>query len=403
MKKGNIIVLKFGGSSVANAERLLRVAEIVTAKQREGYAVVVVVSAQGDTTDELLAKAKAISREPDRRELDMLLSAGERISMALLALAIRERGLEAVSLTGSQSGIITTASHSQARIIEVRPFRVEDELEQGRVVIVAGYQGVSYRRDVTTLGRGGSDTTAVALAAALNAVSCEIYSDVEGVFTADPRLVKDAKKIDALGYAEMQELATSGAKVLNATAVEFAKQRGIALYSRKTGSPDPGTVIRKDAPKADGPVRGIAHEREIAVLEAKSVHLDAVERLLTRLRGLEAHPRQLSFGEGGFSAVLGLDDLHNEPSVLAAAEAELGKGALLRGRGTISLIGEGISRDPAPLLTALQTAARAKARVFGVSTSSFRISLVVPSEAVESFVPALHEAFELGQTGPESA
>ena len=193
MNQRQITVLKFGGSSVANAERLLRVAEIVTAKHREGYAVVVVVSAQGDTTDELLAKAKAISREPDRRELDMLLSAGERISMALLALAIRERGLEAVSLTGSQSGIITTASHSQARIIEVRPFRVEDELEQGRVVIVAGYQGVSYRRDVTTLGRGGSDTTAVALAAALDAVSCEIYSDVEGVFTADPRLVKDAK------------------------------------------------------------------------------------------------------------------------------------------------------------------------------------------------------------------
>ncbi|MFO0726814.1 MAG: aspartate kinase [Myxococcota bacterium] len=393
--KAPIVVLKFGGSSVATTEKLVRVAELVVKKQRAGKSVVVVVSAQGDTTDELLAKAKAISPEPDRRELDMLLSAGERISMALLALAIRQLGLEAVSLTGSQSGIITTASHSQARIIEVRPFRVEDELEAGRIVIVAGYQGVSYRRDVTTLGRGGSDTTAVALAAALNAESCEIYSDVDGVYTADPRVVDDAKKIDALGYAEMQELATSGAKVLNPTAVEFAKQQGIAIYARKTGSDDAGTVIRKDAPAAKSAVRGIAHETELAVIEAKEVRLPVVHELLAELARLEVHPRQISFGAHGFSAVLPLDDLHNAPSTYGAVTALLGKDALALGRGAVSLIGEGITKEPGPLLTTLSLLAEAKTPLFGVSTSSFRISLIIPADQVSVTVKHLHQRLGL--------
>src|SRR5436853_2060243 len=187
--------------------------------RRAGYDVVVVVSAMGDTTDDLLALAKQVSPNPDRRELDMLLTAGERVSMALLSMAIRELGGDAVSFTGSQSGIITNDRHADARIIEVRPIRVQDELSRGKIVVVAGYQGMSYRRDVTTLGRGGSDTTAVAMAAALGADACEIYSDVDGVYSADPRIVSDAKKIDALGYEEMQELATHGAKVLNAQAV----------------------------------------------------------------------------------------------------------------------------------------------------------------------------------------
>ena len=219
----------------------------------------VVVSAMGDTTDELLALAKQVSPNPDRRELDMLLTAGERISMALLSIAIRELGGDAISFTGSQSGIITNDRHVDARIIEVRPFRVQDELARGKIVVIAGYQGVSYRREVTTLGRGGSDTTAVAMAAALGAEYCEICSDVDGVYTADPRVVPDARRIGTLSYEETQELAESGAKVLNAQAVEFAKEKGIAIYARATASPLPGadpsadgTVVRRDAAAAAG-------------------------------------------------------------------------------------------------------------------------------------------------------
>src|SRR5690349_10534786 len=208
--------------------------------RRQGHDVVVVVSAMGDTTDDLLALAKQVAPNPDRRELDMLLTAGERIAMALLSMAIRERGGEAISFTGSQSGIITNDRHVDARIIEVRPFRVQDELARGKIVVIAGYQGVSYRKEVTTLGRGGSDTTAVAMAAALGAEWCEICSDVDGVYTADPRLVPAAQRIGALTYEETQELADAGAKVLNAQAVDVAEEHGIAIHARETSPPLPG-------------------------------------------------------------------------------------------------------------------------------------------------------------------
>ena len=219
-----VIVQKYGGSSVADVDRIKKVADRVAAAKAAGKDVVVVVSAMGDTTDELLALARQVTDSPARRELDMLLTAGERISMALLSMALNARDVPAVSFTGSQSGIITNDAHANARIVEVRPFRVQDELERGKVVIVAGYQGVSYKREVTTLGRGGSDTTAVALAAALDAEACEIYSDVDGVYSADPRVVPDAARLAELSYEEMQELAEAGAKVLNAQAVEFAKE-----------------------------------------------------------------------------------------------------------------------------------------------------------------------------------
>ncbi|HUG52816.1 MAG TPA: aspartate kinase, partial [Vicinamibacteria bacterium] len=243
-----IVVQKYGGSSVADVQKMQKVADRIASTKAAGKDVVVVVSAMGDTTDDLLALAKRVCESPARRELDMLLSAGERIAMALLSMALNARGIPAVSFTGSQSGIVTNDAHTNARIVEVRPFRVQDELAQGRVVIVAGYQGVSYRRDVTTLGRGGSDTTAVALAAALEA-DCEIYSDVEGVYTADPRVVPGARRLAEISYEEMQELAESGAKVLNAQAVEFAKQTGIAIYARATrGGAE--TVIRRQPPPA---------------------------------------------------------------------------------------------------------------------------------------------------------
>src|SRR5262245_28451974 len=228
-----IVVQKYGGSSVADPVKLGRVADRVAATVALGRRVVVVGSAMGKTTDELLALARSVTPEPPRRELDMLLSTGERISMALLAMALEVRGLAAISFTGSQSGILTNDRHSGARIIEVRPVRIEDELERGKVVIVAGFQGMSYKREITTLGRGGSDTTAVALAAALGA-DCQIYSDVDGVYSADPRVVPEARRLDAIGYDEMQELAEHGARVLNAQAVEWAKKAGIVVHARAT-------------------------------------------------------------------------------------------------------------------------------------------------------------------------
>src|SRR6187549_3957396 len=214
-----IVVQKYGGSSVADVARIRQVAERVVRTKRAGHDVVVVVSAMGDTTDDLLSLAKQVSPNPDRRELDMLLTAGERIAMALVSMAIRERGGDAISFTGSQSGIITNDRHVDARIIEVRPFRVQDELARGKIVVIAGYQGVSYKKEVTTLGRGGSDTTAVAMAAALDAEYCEICSDVDGVYSGDPRVVPGARRLSEISYEEMQEMAEAGAKVLNAQAV----------------------------------------------------------------------------------------------------------------------------------------------------------------------------------------
>src|SRR5688572_21283331 len=238
-----IVVQKFGGSSVADADKLRKVARRVVETARAGKRVCVVVSAMGDTTDELLALAHKISPAPPRRELDMLLSCGERISMALLSMAIAELGQEAISFTGSQSGIMTNDRHSGARIIEVRPIRIQDELERGKIVIVAGFQGVSYKREITTLGRGGSDTTAVALAAALAAEYCEICSDVDGVYSADPRVVDAPRLLDAISHEEMLELALHGAKVLHADAVEFARRSGISLFARATAKDGGGTRI----------------------------------------------------------------------------------------------------------------------------------------------------------------
>src|SRR6267142_2020671 len=270
-----IVVQKYGGSSVADAEKIRAVAARVMQTKAQGYDVAVVVSAMGDTTDDLLAMAKKVSPNPDRRELDMLLTTGERISMALLSIAIRDLGGDAISFTGSQSGIITNDRHVDARIIEVRPFRVQDELARGRIVVIAGYQGVSYKKEVTTLGRGGSDTTAVAMAAALDAAHCEICSDVDGVYSADPRVVAAAHRIGTLSYEETQELAESGAKVLNAQAVEFAKEKGIAIYARATSGPLPGadpsadgTVVRRHPPRMPGTVVGVASERDIIVVHA---------------------------------------------------------------------------------------------------------------------------------------
>src|SRR6187431_690146 len=307
-----IVVQKYGGTSVADADRIRQVAARVMQTKRAGHDVVVVVSAMGHTTDELLALARKVSPNPDRRELDMLLSAGERISMALLSMAIRELGGDAISFTGSQSGIITNDRHVDARIIEVRPFRVLDELARGKIVVIAGYQGVSYRREVTTLGRGGSDTTAVAMAAAVDAEYCEICSDVDGVYSADPRVVPAAHRIGTLSYEETQEMAEAGAKVLNAQAVEFAKERGIAIYARATRGalpgPDPssdGTVVRKHAPRMPGTVVGVASEKEVLVVECDGHALELLETLDEH----HVAGKQLQAG-AGTTVVLSRENLH---------------------------------------------------------------------------------------------
>ena len=397
----SIVVQKYGGSSVADVGKIRIVAERVMRTRAAGHDVVVVVSAMGDTTDDLLSLAKQISPNPDRRELDMLLSAGERISMALLSLAIRELGGDAISFTGSQSGIITNDRHVDARIIEVRPFRVQDELARGRVVVVAGYQGVSYRREVTTLGRGGSDTTAVAMAAALGAEYCEICSDVDGVYTADPRVVTGARRIPALSYEETQELAESGAKVLNAQAVEFAKSAGIAIYARATASalpgPDPsadGTVVRKNAPRTPGTVAGVASERDVFVLQSAGESARLLEILDAHgAAGKQLHAASYGAPGDGVTLVISRENLHDEDRLRRSIAAAFGDAAqLVDNVAAVSVVGAGINASYHNVLKGSAALRDAGITTLGTSTSSFRITWLVPRSAVDGAARALHAA-----------
>jgi aspartate kinase len=397
-----IVVQKYGGSSVADVTRIRQVAERIMRTKAAGHDVAVVVSAMGDTTDELLTLARKVATNPDRRELDMLLSAGERISMALLSLAIKELGGDAISFTGSQSGIITNDRHVDARIIEVRPFRVQDELARGRVVVIAGYQGVSYRREVTTLGRGGSDTTAVAMAAALGAEWCEICSDVDGVYTADPRVVPAARRVGALTYEETQELAEAGAKVLNAQAVEFAKEKGIAIYARATVSALPGvdptsdgTVVRRHAPRMPGTVAGVASERDILVLQATA----EPERLVEVLDDCGVSGKQLHVTSLGTSAdvatlVVSRENLHNEDRVRRDLTAAFGEAARLSdGLGALSVVGAGINATYANVRRGWRCLRHHGIAAQGLSTSSFRTTWLVDRGRLEEAVRLMHEEF----------
>ncbi len=398
----SIVVQKYGGTSVADVDRIRTVADRVMRTKREGHDVVVVVSAMGDTTDQLLALAKRISPNPDRRELDMLLSAGERIAMALLSIAIRELGGDAISFTGSQSGIITNDRHIDARIIEVRPFRVQDELARGRVVVVAGYQGVSYRREVTTLGRGGSDTTAVAMAAALGAEWCEICSDVDGVYTADPRIVPDARRIGVLSYEETQELAEAGAKVLNAQAVEFAKQAGIAIYARATSGPLPGgdpasdgTVVRKHAPRAPGVVVGVASERDLLVVQAAGQAERLLEVLDARaVAGKQLHVAAFGAAGDGVTMIVSRENLHDEPRVSSELDRALGGSVrLVDGLGAVSVVGAGINASYATVRRGSGALRDIGIVPQGLATSSFRTTWLVDRGRVNDAVRTLHETF----------
>ena len=418
----SIVVQKYGGSSVADAARLKQVADRVMRTRGEGHEVVVVVSAMGDTTDDLLGLAKQVSANPDRRELDMLLSAGERISMALLSMAIRELGGDAISFTGSQSGIITNDRHVDARIIEVRPFRVQDELARGKIVVIAGYQGVSYRREVTTLGRGGSDTTAVAMAAALGAEYCEICSDVDGVYTADPRIVPQASRIGTLSYEETQELAECGAKVLNAQAVEFAKEKGIAIYARATRSPLPGadpsadgTVVRRHPPRMPGTVVGVASERDVLVLEARadrsadgdrsaeafalqdpdrSAEAFALQDVLELLDKHHVAGKQLHVSDHRLTLVVSRENLHEEPRVRAALAARYGAAARVRDTlGALSVVGAGINASFENVRLGSAALAASGMPAEAIATSSFRITWMIDRTRLDDGVRLLHQTF----------
>jgi aspartate kinase len=399
----SIVVQKYGGSSVADVTRIRQVAERVMRTRRAGHDVVVVVSAMGDTTDELLALAKQVSPNPERRELDMLLTAGERISMALVSMAIRELGGDAISFTGSQSGIITNDRHVDARIIEVRPFRVQDELARGKIVVIAGYQGVSYRREVTTLGRGGSDTTAVAMGAALGAEYCEICSDVDGVYTADPRVVPTARRIGSLSYEETQELAEAGAKVLNAQAVEFAKEKGIAIYARATVSPLPGadpssdgTVVRRFPPRMPGSVVGVASERDIVMIESSAPAAD----LLAFLDRRQVAGKQLHASRETLSMVVSRENLHEEPRLRAGLAEQFGaRVRLADDLGALSVVGAGINGSNENVRRGTAALESAGISPRDIATSSFRITWMVDRAKLDEAVRLLHATF-LEQPGP---
>lgn len=398
----SIVVQKYGGSSVAGPEKLRAVAARIMATRAAGHRVCVVVSAMGHTTDELLASAKKISADPPRRELDMLLSAGERISMALLSIAIRELGGDAISFTGSQSGIITTDRHSDARIIEVRPFRIQEELERDRIVVVAGYQGVSQRKEITTLGRGGSDTTAVALAAALGAEWCEICSDVDGVYSADPRVVPAARRLPELGYEEMQEMAAAGAKVLNAQAVEFAKEKGIAIFARATSSAPMagtagalGTVVQKSPSRSTGAVAAVVGENQIRLLHA-TVDPWAVLQFLEDhgVSGKQIHFTAAPGTEPALTLVLARENLHHEELLRPELARRFGAGLqLIEGLGAVSAIGTAINATHENLLRGSACLTGCDIAVRGLATSSFRITWLVPDERANDAVRALHALY----------
>ena len=396
-----IVVQKYGGSSVADIGKIRKIAEAVVAKKRTGYEVVVVVSAMGKTTDGLIALAKEVSASPPRRELDMLLSTGERVTMSVLSIAIQEMGEQAISFTGSQAGITTNDRHSDARIIEVRPFRVQDELAAGKIVIVAGFQGVSYKREVTTLGRGGSDTTAVALAAALGAEACEIYSDVDGVYSADPRVAPGAKHLAEIGYAEMQEMAEAGAKVMNAQAVEFAKRAGIAIFARASFQPGRETVIRKSGPAEQHGPRAVVSSTNVVRVRLVGPTANAKYAEILRLALRHQIPlREISFScppsapawsRGSF--LVQMENASAYPVFRDEIRKLMGEAVELDERlGVVSVIGEGITRDPSILLASLERLGRLGIELQGVSTTAFRFSLLVPAGDVDRLVRDLHGA-----------
>jgi aspartate kinase len=385
-----IVVQKYGGSSVADVDKIKLVAKRIARTKAAGKKVVVAVSAMGKTTNALIEKAKAISSSPSRRELDMLLTCGEREAMSLLTMALLEEGLEAISFTGSQAGILTNDRHSGARIIEIRPFRVQDELERGKVVIVAGFQGVSYKREITTLGRGGTDTTAVALAAALNAEYCEICSDVDGVYSADPRVVDAAQLLDSISHDEMLELAAQGAKVLHDACVEFARKTGIALYARATAKDGGGTRI-DFAPERDRQVAAVTGQG--ALIRVRVSGGAAVEHCLQIIEAASIPLTHLDLEGKELRCWFTIADVPDWAEVQKKLDAVLGDQLELGEEGCVTMVGHGIGGNPGIINKARQIAVGAGVPLNAVSVSPLRVTLWCDRPHVDDLVRALHKAF----------
>jgi aspartate kinase len=390
------VVMKFGGTSVADPEKIRRVAERLVAAKRDGGRVVGVLSAMGHHTDELLDLARAVSAQPKPRELDMLISVGERVSCALAAMAISDMGQDAISLTGSQAGIVTDTVHGKAKIVEVRARRIHEALDQERIVLVAGFQGVSTEYDITTLGRGGSDTTAVALAAALGADACEIYTDVDGVFTADPRVVPGARKLHAASYGEMLEMAASGAKVLQLRSVEFARNHGVRLHVRSTFTDEEGTWIREEDARMleKAMISGVTHTLEEAVYTvAETTPADLFEALADASVNVDTIIQIGS--EIVFSA-----PLEDEAETASALERLGARWSARDDLGKVSIVGAGMKSHPGVAALTFSTLRGVGAEPRYVSTSPIKIAFYLAHDEVESAVKALHDAFDL--SSPEA-
>ncbi|AYF76769.1 aspartate kinase [Nocardia yunnanensis] len=407
----SVIVQKYGGSSVATAERIRRVAERIVETKKQGHDVVVVCSAMGDTTDELLDLAQQVAPAAPAREMDMLLTSGERISNALVAMAIHSLGAEARSFTGSQAGVITTGTHGNAKIIDVAPGRVQQALGEGTIVLVAGFQGVSQdSKDVTTLGRGGSDTTAVALAAALNADVCEIYTDVDGVFSADPRIVSDAQKLDTVSYEEMLEMAACGSKVLMLRCVEYARRYNVPVHVRSSYTDKTGTMITgsmEDIPLEQAILTGVAHDRSEAKVTVVGIPdkpgyaakvfravADAeinIDMVLQNISKVETGKTDITFT---------LPKLEGPRAVelLTKQQGDIGFSQVVYDDhiGKVSLVGAGMKSHPGVTATFCESLADAGINIDLISTSEIRISVLVKDTDLDEAVKVLHSAFDLG-------
>ncbi|WZH51361.1 MAG: aspartate kinase [Nocardioides alkalitolerans] len=413
----SIVVQKYGGSSVADAAGIKRVAQRIVATRKKGHDVVVVVSAMGDTTDELRDLAQQVTPIPPPRELDMLLTAGERISMALVAMAINQLGYQARSFTGSQAGVITDSAHGRAKIIDITPGRIEQAIQAGDIAIVAGFQGVSQdTKDVTTLGRGASDTTAVALAAALGAEVCEIYSDVDGVFTADPRIVPKARKLDRVSTEEMLEMAANGAKILHLRCVEYGRRHNMPIHVRSTFSQKEGTWIvpeQQGAAMEDAIISGVAHDKSQAKITVVGVP-DKVgeaarifETLATTAVNLDMVVQNVSAAATGrtdISFTLPREDGQTAVTALAALQEQVGFDKLLYDDqiGKVSLIGAGMKSHPGITAKFFASLAAAGVNIEMISTSEIRISVIIDETQIDDAVRAAHTAFDLDDSDGEA-
>lgn len=397
-----IIVQKYGGSSVADVEKIRRVAERIIATKKKGYHVVAVVSAMGSSTDNLMAQARQVSGTPKKRELDMLLSVGERITMSLMCMAIQDMGFEAISFTGSQCGIITSHSHANARIIEVRPVRIQDELERDRIVIVAGFQGMSYKREVTTLGRGGSDTTAVAIAASLEAKYCEICSDVDGVYSGDPRVVAGTQKLDSLSYDEMAAIGKAGAEVLNPDAIEFARSRGMKIMLTSTFKDGKGTLLLERVEREDnGPIRAVALQRKIYHLRLKTETEAGLSQLVEILAEQQVPVERLSMQkrEGRIEIFVHPDRLPNLKKLYSALIDVFSDDAVeLDEIASVSLVGAAIAHHPR-VLTRAELVFREKGlECLGFDMDHNRVTFYVSIDDASACADVLHGSFFSGKS-----